>query len=111
MFHGIRMRIRLLPRPQNDLTVRSSESNNHVRNGGYDPWLSRIRNCVAQYVLFNSSSSRSYFNLDVTVQLSAGLDRPARYGRALVGVGNFRGIIFAEAVVSAKTAKFKSHEI
>ena len=49
--------------------------------------------------------------LDVTVQLSAGLDRPARYGRALVGVGNFRGIIFAEAVVSEKTAKFKSHEI
>ena len=36
---------------------------------------------------------------------------PARYGRALVGVGNFHWISFAEAVVSAKTAKIKSHEI
>ena len=48
---------------------------------------------------------RSYFGRD------SWLGRPARYGRALAGVGNFRWIIFAEAVVSAKTAKFKSHEI
>jgi len=34
----------VLPRPQTDLTA--GDGYNHVRNGGYDLWLSRIRNCV-----------------------------------------------------------------
>ena len=47
----------------------------------------------------------------ITVYKGINFTVPAQYGPALVDVGNFRWIIFAEGVVSAKTAKIKSHEI